>query len=240
MNPYSHSKKCAFAFIQVEGILSNRVKAHACEDAEALLLRYQVVQRSMDKNSANLTDEWCIDQQKTTELEKFDLLPCDEMVAFRKLWNDCLGPPRSKLQALNVVIDPRIWELERKGVIKLDVTLIKRAELAYDNIVDMMVDDQKRPIVNKTWLALRNARKARLNPDVVGVGDSVFNNIAKVSLASIIGSWRWWRIYAGVAHSEFVQNIARVVLNIRYNASATERAKSMVCTSTSSDFLGAE
>jgi hypothetical protein len=66
----------------------------------------------MEKNSANLTDEWYIDQQITAELEKFNLLPDNEMVEVRKLWNDCMGPSRTKLQALSVVIDPLIWELE--------------------------------------------------------------------------------------------------------------------------------
>ncbi len=43
---------------QVESILADRDKLHKSHDVEDLLLRYQVVQRSMEKNSANLTDEW--------------------------------------------------------------------------------------------------------------------------------------------------------------------------------------
>ena len=109
-------------------ILFDRGKAHASEDAEELLMRYQVVQRSMEKNSANLTDEWYIDQQITAELEKFNLLPDNEMVEVRKLWNDCMGPSRTKLQALSVVIDPRIWELKSQTVLKLDDRLMKRAD----------------------------------------------------------------------------------------------------------------
>ncbi len=45
----------------MEEILADRVKYHDVEDIEALLLRYQVVQRSMEKNSAILTDEYYID-----------------------------------------------------------------------------------------------------------------------------------------------------------------------------------
>ena len=97
----------------MEDILADRGKAHASADAEDLLLRYQVVQRSMEKNSANLTDEWYIDLQMTRELEEFDKLPPTEMHDVRKLWNGCMGPSRTKLQALGVFIDPRVWELER-------------------------------------------------------------------------------------------------------------------------------
>ena len=57
------------SILQVQDILSDRVKAHACEDAEELLLRYQVFQRAMEKNSANLSDEWYIDLQMTAKLD---------------------------------------------------------------------------------------------------------------------------------------------------------------------------
>ena len=66
-------------------ILSDRGKAHASEDAEELLMRYQVVQRSLEKDSANLTDEWYIDLQMTTELKQFTLLPHSEMIEVRNL-----------------------------------------------------------------------------------------------------------------------------------------------------------
>ncbi len=66
-------------------ILSDRGKAHASEDAEELLMRYQVVQRSMEKNSANLTVKWYIDLQMIAELEKSTLLPHIEMVEVRNL-----------------------------------------------------------------------------------------------------------------------------------------------------------
>ncbi len=56
--------------LKVEDISFDRGKAHASEDAEALLFRYQGVQRSMEKNSANLTDEWYIDPHMSAELEK--------------------------------------------------------------------------------------------------------------------------------------------------------------------------
>jgi high-affinity nickel permease len=49
------------SILQMQDILSDRVKAHACEDAEELLLRYQVVQRAMEQNFASLSDEWYID-----------------------------------------------------------------------------------------------------------------------------------------------------------------------------------
>ena len=90
----------------------------------------------MEKNSANLTDEWYIDKQMTAELEHFDQLPYEEMNSVRKLWSDCLGPSRTKMQALSVLIDPRIWEMELKGIIKLEEKLIQRAEIAYDALVN--------------------------------------------------------------------------------------------------------
>ena len=167
--------------------MADRNKEHACEDVEALLLRYQVVQRSMEKNSANLTDEWYIDLQMTEELEKFDKLPDKEMDEVRKLWNGCLGPSRTKLQALSVLIDPRIWELERKGTVKLDDKFIRRAELAFDEVVTKMIDENKRTAVNKTWCILRNARRARLHPAQGRSGDSIFNNNEKIGRANIVG-----------------------------------------------------
>ena len=208
--------------------MSNREKAHNAEDAEALLLRYQVVQRSMEKNSANLTDEWYIDKQMTTKLEHFDQLPYEEMNSVRKLWSDCLGPSRTKMQALSVLIDPRIWEMELKGIIKLEEKLIQRAEIAYDALVNKVVDEDKRASVNKTWFALRSARKARLQAsDTVDNFSNNFNNNFKIARANIIGPWKWWSNYAGAANAEFTMSIARRVLNIRCNASATERVNSM-------------
>ena len=171
----------------MEGILADRGKAHAFADAEELLLLYQVVQRSMEKNSANLTDEWYIDLQMTEELEQFDKLPSTEMDEVRRLWNDCLGPSRTKLQALSVLIDPRIWELERQGTVKLEEKLVRRAELAFDELVNKMVDESKRTVVNKTWCTLRNARRARLQPDHGESGEHVFSNIVKIDRAKVIG-----------------------------------------------------
>ena len=69
----------------MEDILADRDKANDSQDAEALLLRYQIVQRAMEKNSANLTDEWYIDKQMTRELEDFDRLPSNEMNDATKL-----------------------------------------------------------------------------------------------------------------------------------------------------------
>ena len=181
----------------------------------------------MEKNSANLTDEWYIDLQMTRELEKFDKLPSTEMDDVRKLWNGCLGPSRTKLQALSVVIDPRVWELERLGTITLDEKLIRRAELAFDEIVNKLVDDNKRMIVNKTWCTLRNARRGNYQSTQDNISDSIFNNVVKVGRAKILGPWKWWSSYAGAGHADFAHTIARVVLNLRCNASATERVNSM-------------
>ena len=71
--------------LQVESIFADREKLHKSHDVEALLLRYQVVQRSMDKNSANLTDEWHIDDQMTRVLEEYDGLPSNEIDDVKKL-----------------------------------------------------------------------------------------------------------------------------------------------------------
>ena len=135
-----------------------------------------------------------------------------------------MGPSRTKLQALSVVIYPRIWELEHQGVTRLDDKVIKRAEIAYDELVNKIVEDEKRSSVNKTWYALKLARDARLNP---GGGNDIFTNVVKISRSNIIGPWKWWSTYAGSSNVDFVQDIARVVLNIRCNASATERVNSM-------------
>ena len=211
----------------MQDILSIRVKEHASEDAEQLLLRYQVVQRAMEKNSANLTDEWYIDLQRTLELEKAQFLPPHEMDDVWNLWNYCMGPSRSKLQALSVVIDPRIWDLERQRLVKLDDKVIKRAEIVYDELVNKIVEDEKRSSVNKTWYAFKLARNTRLNPGGAGGAGDIFNNVVKITRSSIIGPWKWWSTYAGSSNADFVQDIARVVLNIRCNASATERVNSM-------------
>ena len=98
----------------------------------------------MKKNSANLTDEWYIDQLMIAELEKADFLPPNEMVDVRNLWNDCMGPSRSKLKALIFVIDPRTWDLERQGLSKLADKVVKKVDIAYDELVNKIVDDEKR------------------------------------------------------------------------------------------------
>ena len=59
------------------------------------------------------------------------------------------------------------------------------------------------------------------------MGENVFNNAVKIARAKVIGPWRWWRTYGGAGHSDFVHDIARVVLNLRCNSSATERVNSM-------------
>ena len=181
----------------------------------------------MEKNSANLTNEWYIDLQMTRELEEFDKLPPTEMHDVRKLWNGCMGPSRTKLQALSVVIDPRVWELERRGTITLDDKLVRRAELAFDEIVNKLVDDNKRVTVNKTWCTLRNARRDEFQTSQENPLDNIFNNSVKVDRAKILGPWKWWSTYAGASHGDFAHDIARVVLNLRCNASATERVNSM-------------
>ncbi len=70
----------------VQDVLYDRVKARANEDAEELLLRYQVVHRAMEKNSVNMiNNEWYIDLQITRELEKAKLLPPNEMDDVRNM-----------------------------------------------------------------------------------------------------------------------------------------------------------
>ena len=100
----------------------------------------------MAKNSANLTDEWYIDLPMSAELEKAEFFPPNEMDDVRNLWNDCMGPSRSKFHALNVIIDPRICDLERQRLIELDDKVFKRAEIAYDELFDKIVDDGKRQL----------------------------------------------------------------------------------------------
>ena len=145
----------------------------------------------MEKNFANLTDEWYIDNQMTTELAHFDQLPCEEMISVRKLWSNCLGPSRTKMQELSVLSVPRIWEMDHKGTIKLEEKLIKRAEIAYDALANKVVDENKRASVNNTWFALRSARKARLQaPGTTDNFSSIFTNNLKIARANIIGPWK--------------------------------------------------
>jgi hypothetical protein len=178
----------------------------------------------MEKNSASLTDEWHIEDQMTRTLEEYDGLPSNEMDDANKLWNDCLGPSRVKMQALIVMIDPRIWLLELKDLINIDDKLIARAEIDFDELVNKVVDEDKRHGVNNTWMALKNARKARLQ----GLDcDSIFNNTLKIARSEIIGRWRWWSACVGCTHNKQMHDIARVVLNLRCNASATELVNNM-------------
>ena len=51
------------------------------------------------------------------------------------------GHQRTKMQALSVVIDPRIWLLEHQGLVTLDDKLLERAEIAFDELVNKVVDD---------------------------------------------------------------------------------------------------
>ena len=213
---------------QIEDIISDRQKAHDVEDVEALLLRYQLAQRQLEKNTANLTDQFFINEQMAEELNRFDRLPREEMEEIRDLWDHYLKPTQTKLQALCVMVDPRTWEAERKGDIKLDGAFVKRAEIAFDELVNKSIDSAiTRNIVNKTLLSLMAARKARMSNTAGGAADSVFCNPAKISEANIIGPWRWWQTYAGIANKEFTQCIARVVLNLRCNAASVERVNSM-------------
>ena len=137
----------------------------------------------MEKNSANLSDEWCIDLQMTRELEEFDKLPPTEMHDMRKLWNGCMGPSRTKLKARSVAIDPRVWELKHRGNITLDEKLVRRAELAFDEIANKLVDDNKRVIVNKTWCTLRNARWDKFQTSQENPLENIFNNSVKAGRA---------------------------------------------------------
>jgi hypothetical protein len=56
---------------------------------------------------------------------------------------------------------------------------------------------------------------------------NIFNNSVKVGRAEMLGPWKWWSTYAGASHANFARDIARVVLNLRCNASATKRVNSM-------------
>ncbi len=72
-------------------------------------------------------------------------------------------------------------------MITLDDKLLERVEMVFDQMVNKVVDDNKRSSVIKTWIALKNARKARIH----GLGcDNIFNNNLKIGRAEIIGPWR--------------------------------------------------
>ena len=213
---------------QVEDIIINRQKARDIDDVEALLLRYQLAQRHLEKNTANLTDQFIVQKQMAEELARYDRLPSSDMKEIQDLWDKYLKPTQTKLQALCVLLDPRIWEAERKGDVVLDDAFVKRAEIAFDELVNKSIENTgTRNIVNKTWFVVMAARKARINNTAGAASDSVFCNVAKINQSNIIGPWQWWQSYAGAAHKEFTHHIARVVLNLRCNAAAVERVNSM-------------
>jgi hypothetical protein len=54
-----------------------------------------------------------------------------------------------------------------------------------------------------------------------------FQNAAKIGRAKIIGPWKWWSTYGGASHVDFVHDVARVVLNLRCNVSATQRVNNV-------------
>ncbi len=58
------------------------------------------------------------------------------------------------MQALSVVIYPRIWLLEHQCSVNLDDKLLDRVEIVFDEPVNKLVDDSKRASVNVTWRAL--------------------------------------------------------------------------------------
>ena len=109
-------------------------------------------------------------------------------------------------------------ELVAKGKLTLDKRLIERATTYYDKLVNDCVPDTMRHAVNKTWLLLQRVRDGKEN--------AVFNNLEKLGKASMLGAFKWWETFAGQAHGQFVEHIARRVLNVRCSAAATERANS--------------
>jgi hypothetical protein len=66
------------------------------------------------------------------------------------------------MQSLNVIIDPRIWETEHIDFVKMNAKLIQRAEIAYDELANMAIDESKRVVVNTTWYGWKSASKGRL------------------------------------------------------------------------------
>ena len=128
------------------------------------------------------------------------------------------------MQALSVVIKPQIRLLEHQGLVTLDDKLLIRAEIAFDELVNKVVDDTKRTSVNKTWMSLNSARNAKLNRVATA---SIFNTNLKIARSEVIGPWKWCRSYGGFIHSDFMHDIARVVLNLRCNTSATGQANNM-------------
>ena len=54
------------------------------------------------------------------------------------------------MQTRIVLIDPRFGEMEYKGVIKLEKKFIRRAEIAYDELVNRVVYENIRGLVNTT------------------------------------------------------------------------------------------
>ena len=109
----------------------------------------------------------------------------------------------------------------RLGTLKLDEKLVRRAELAFDEIVNKLGNDIKRMIVNKTWYILRNARRGTFQTSQENPLENIFNNSVKIGRAKILGPWKWWSTYDGAGHADFAHDIARVVINHHRNASAT-------------------
>lgn len=82
---------------------------HDIEDAEKLPLSYQLVQRNMENKTVNLSDAWYLEHQMEEWLKTCHLLPEEEMDEVQQLWKRHVAPAQTRLQALCVVTDPRIW-----------------------------------------------------------------------------------------------------------------------------------
>ncbi len=114
-----------------------------------------------------------------------------------------------------------VYKLYVQWAVRIETWYFFITSLAKSRIVPY---DVTKHAFHDLTIALKNARKARIH----GLGcDNVFNNNLKIGRAEIIGPWRWWRSNDGCVHNDFVHDIARVVLNIRCSASATERVNNM-------------
>ena len=130
--------------LQIEGLMENRSVLHYIEDVESLLMCYQLLQREMESNASTLSDAWWLQHQMEEILVQCTSSPASELEVVRDLWKETVHHAQRRSHALCVLLDPRIWELERIGKLELPQEIIDRATNAFDHLCMRYVPNEKK------------------------------------------------------------------------------------------------
>lgn len=133
--------------MQVEGLINDKNFEIDLDNVEQLLRQFQIVQRSMEKDTVILSDAWFIEQQMEEALRDWTGLPADVVDQIVHRWKDSVSPAQTRQQALCVMLDPRILELERIGRLELGDSLTSRGTNAFDVLCRQCVPDELKPQV---------------------------------------------------------------------------------------------